>query len=67
MSDCLPLAVLQKLVTSLNAWLPSLNRSRAKALPSLTPQESSVFAAIVLVTASGYDPQSNELLSVQLA
>ena len=32
----------------LNVWLPSSNRFKAKALQSLTPQESNVFTAIVL-------------------
>ena len=38
-----------EVVMHLNVWLPSSNRFKAKALPSLTPQESNVFTTIVLV------------------
>ena len=38
MSDCFLLVVLSKFVMHLSAWLPSSNRFKAKALPSLTPQ-----------------------------
>ena len=46
---------------NLNVWLPFSNRFKAKALPSMTPQESNVFTAIVLVssllhTSSDFSP-----------
>ena len=50
MSDCLLHAVLFEVCDALERYgCLLLNRSEAKALPSLTPQESNVFIAIVLV------------------
>ena len=69
MSGCLLHAVLLKFVMRLNVWLPSLNRSKAKALPSLTPQEPNVFTAIVLVnlplhTLSDFSPITRALTTL---
>ena len=48
MLGCLLLAVLSKFAMHLSRWLPYWNRSKAKTLPSLTPQESTSLPLLTL-------------------